>query len=73
MGKALVLNTLVGSLLIYKMSVLLNIDNHLLNKFDAIVHKFLWKGQRGKNNLQILRNPVELGGLTVDFSVKQKY
>ena len=41
MGKIMVVNSLIGSLFVYKMSVLENLTNELVKKYDKIIKEFL--------------------------------
>ena len=71
-GKALVINTLMGSLLVYKMSTLprMRIDQH--HRFDKIINTFFWKGGRVKIPLRLLRLHKEDGGIKL-VDLKAKY
>ena len=70
-GKVLIINTLISSLLVYKMQVLHNITSEQMSKMDEIITDFLWKDKRPKLSLKILRKDKSLGGLgLVDMEVK---
>ena len=72
MGKVLVINTLMGSLFVYKMTVLRNIDKAISTKFYETIHRFLWKG-RARIPFQILHSDKEQGGLClVNLICKQE-
>ena len=71
-GKILLINSLMGSLFVYKMAVLPELTNSQLKRIDKIITKFIWKGKRSKIPLKVLRNPKYKGGLKlVDFAKKQ--
>lgn len=71
-GKVLVVNTLIASLFVYKMSVLPNLPKIFIQQFNAIIHKFLWEGKRAKITTRILVTPRECGGLKlVDLELRQ--
>ena len=44
-GKVMVINTLIASLFIYKMTVLEAIPTSIVNKFNDIINDFLWSGK----------------------------
>ena len=72
-GKVLLINTLMGSLFVYPMSVLPPMSPSQVKTFYEIVSHFLWKGKRAKIPLQVLQNPRELGGLKlVNVELKQQ-
>ena len=52
-GKILIVNSLIASLFVYQMSVLPNLGNEYLKKFDAMIKEFIWKG-RAKIPMRIL-------------------
>ena len=66
-GKVLVINTLISSLAVYKMTVVPCIKHPIVNQFESIIYKYLWKGPT-KILMEALKNPIEFGGLRlVDF------
>ena len=70
-GRKLVINTLIASLYVYKMSVLPIMSNEMINKLHQIIKLFLWEGKKAKIQLKTLQAPKELGGLAVvDFRIK---
>lgn len=73
-GKVTVLNTLVGSLFVYKMAVLQSISQDEIKKFEKTVNDFLWgTDKRPKIALRTLQNTKEYGGLKViDIAAKDK-
>ena len=72
MGKILVVNTLIGSLFVYKMQVLPPVNDEIIDKAYDIIGKFIWSSKRSKLPLRTLMKPKELGGLgLVDLKAKQ--
>ena len=71
MGKIQIVNSLVGSLFVYKMYVLPKITQGFVIKFNKMVENFLWNGRKPKIPLKILQNSKKYGGLNlVDLEVK---
>ena len=71
LGKVTIINTLVASLFVYKMSVLPKIPTWLCRKLDDISEKFLWSGRRPKIPIKVLqRNKSESGVKLVNFAHK---
>ena len=72
-GKILIINTLVGSLFVYRVSVLGNIVQSQIKKFNKLLRTFLWKGKKSKISLHTLQKAKESGGLhLVDLISKQE-
>ena len=72
MGKILIINTLMASLFVYKMSVLPPMTKSQLKRLDKIITEFIWKNKRAKIPISLLRNPKKWGGLKlVNFETKQ--
>ena len=70
-GKILIVNVLVASLYIYKMTVLPAITNSYVKRIDNAISKFLWNGRRAKIPLDMLKCSIEDGGMgLVDFAHK---
>lgn len=63
MGKVLVINSLIASLFVYKMSVLCTMKTHQFTKIKTIIKNFLWDGGKPKMALEKLYNVKEYGGL----------
>ena len=73
MGKVLVINTLMGSLFVYKMMSLGNMDNDQLEEAIKIIQEFLWNGKKARISYSTLIKRKDQGGLRlVDLQVKQK-
>ena len=72
-GKVLVLNTLIASLFVYKMTVIPEIPDSMIERIEKCFTNFLWKGAKPKIPLKVLQCSKELGGLgLVDIRVKHK-
>ena len=63
MGKVVVANSLLMSLLVYKMYVLSPMSQTQLQRIDAIICKFLWSGKKVKIPNKVLVLPKRCGGL----------
>ena len=63
MGRVLVMNTLVKSLFVYKFSVLLELDEDIVNSIQSLIWNFVWRGKHAKINFELLKRPKEHGGL----------
>ena len=73
MGWVLVVNTLVESLFVYKMSVLSHMDDSILNQIQQIIWTYIWQGKHAKINFSLLRRPKDHGGLClVDLRSKHQ-
>ncbi len=51
LGKVCVVNSLIASLFVYKMSVLPDIPEYLIKDFDQMIRKFIWNGAHPKSNI----------------------
>ena len=65
LGKVLVVNTLVSSLLTYKMAVLPALPNKIIRTIEEYVTKFLWNGKKAKIPLKLLQVSKNAGGLAL--------
>ena len=63
MGKVLLINTLMGSLFIYALTVLPLISTSQNGEIEKVICDFLWNGKRNKIPLEILYRNKEEGGL----------
>ena len=61
-GKITVINTLVASLFVYKMTVLPQIPKKIIKSFESIITTYLWKGGRAKIALKLLQSNKNIGG-----------
>ena len=65
LGKINVVNTLIGSLFIYKFAVLPTLPDKWVKMFESMINNFLWNGKRAKISLCVLQKPTALGGLNL--------
>ena len=73
MGKINVINTLIASLFVYKMSVLPLMSNRYIQELEDICVGFIWDNHRPKIPLQILKQDKRRGGAgLVDFRLKDQ-
>ena len=63
MGRVLVVNTLVESLFVYRLSVLPAMDTTLLTQIQDRIWKFVWKDCKARICFNALRLPKDQGGL----------
>lgn len=63
MGRVLLVNSLIGSLYVYKMMVLPNLPQQHFIQFDKLIRKFLWKGKKPRIALTTLQADKTEGGL----------
>ena len=71
-GKVNLINALIGSLFVYKMSVLPNISDNEIAKIEAELTSFLWNKKKPKVPLKILKASKENGGANlVDLRRRQ--
>ena len=74
MGKTLVINTLMESLYVYKLSILENIPEDTITLIESKLKQFLWPGQKtARIALKTLQASKKTGGLRLcDIRNKQK-
>ena len=65
LGKIQIINSLIGSLFVYKMYVLPRIGQNFIVKFNKMVENFLWNGRKPKISLAILQNSKKYGGMSL--------
>ena len=71
LGKILIINTLVSSLFVYKMSVLPPIPEKYVKKLNTLMNQFLWNMRKPKIPIEILQIPKKYGGAgLVNFEMK---
>lgn len=71
-GKVLIVNTLIASLFVYRMSVLPNVPYQLITQFETMIDNFLGNGRKCRIPLSLLKLPREEGGLQlVDLFKRQ--
>ena len=63
LGKVIVINSLIGSLFIYKMNVLPAIPNQIINTVNDLLSKFIWKEKKPKVSFDAMCCKKEGGGL----------
>lgn len=62
-GKVLLVNSLVGSLFVYKMTVLPFLGSEFVETFNKILRNFIWNDRKSKIALNILQADKNCGGL----------
>ena len=68
-GKIGIVNTLIASQLVYKMTVLPKIPTVFIKQLESAIHTFLWNGKRAKIPMKILKLSKKDGGANlVDLS-----
>ena len=72
-GKITVVNTLISSLLVYKMQVLPNMPQKTIKLIENKIRAFIWNKKKAKISLRILQKNKADGGLgLVDIKQKEK-
>ena len=70
-GKTMIINTLIASLFVYRMTVLPLMEAKYIDRLNKMVKLFLWDGKRSKISLEKLQMPKGNGGINVvNFQVK---
>ena len=73
MGKVQVINTMVGSLFVYKMLVLPHIPQGVVKKLYNLFREFIWNKKKSKISLRVLQNSKQEGGVNlVNLESKDK-
>ena len=71
-GKALIINSLMGSLFVYKLFTVLTLNDNNIKEIEKVIRGFLWKGKKPKIALNTLMKKKEQGGLRlVNLIAKQ--
>ena len=71
--KVLIVNTLITSLFVYRMTVLPSITNKLLCSIRHEITKFIWNNSKPKISYDIMIMPKEDGGAgLIDLAIKDK-
>ena len=79
LGKVCIINSLVASLFVYKMSVLPMMPKDMIKNLEESFERFLWNGHKPKISLRILQKSKVCGGLNLsdlrakDISLKAKW
>ena len=72
-GKTTVLNSLVGSLVVYQMQMLPLMSKIDIAKINRIVEEFIWNGRKPKIRLTTLQNTIQQGGVKLfNITLKDK-
>ena len=72
MGKVLVINSLMGSLFVYKLSTMMELSKQQCDIVENKFYQFLWKGH-ARIRMRTLQNPKLQGGLRlVNMQAKQE-
>ena len=72
-GKISIINTLIGSLFVYRMTVLPNLPEVIIKELEDEFRRFIWNGKKAKIALEVLQRSKEEGGLRlVDLRKKEK-
>ena len=72
-GKVIVINTLIASLFVYRMSVLPAMPQKYVNQLNKLMESFIWNNKKPKISLRVLQNSVDEGGLNlVNFRNKDR-
>ena len=70
-GKINIVNTLVASLFVYKMTVLPKMSDETIKKLESEINSFLWNGRKAKIKLRTLQTHPDSGGAKlVNFHAK---
>ena len=68
-GKILIVNTLIASMYIYKMTVLPRMTENMIKTIHKMIENFIWNGRRPKIPLHILQLNKDEGGYSLfDFN-----
>ena len=62
LGKVMIVNVLTSSLFVYPMQVLGSPSDVIYKKYDALIHKYIWKNKRAKIPMNTLKANKELAG-----------
>ena len=72
-GRVMIVNQLIASLFVYKMNVLLDIPDYILDQANKIIADFLWKEKTHRIVYDILFTHKKMGGLKVVNLQKKDY
>ena len=64
-GKITVINTMIGSLFVHKMTVLPNIPDNIISVFNEEVEKYIWNNHKPKIKLKTLQADYSVGGMNL--------
>ena len=72
-GKVLVINTLIGSLFVYKFMTMLNLSESQIKEAENVIKNFLWSGKRPKIAYNTLcKDKLQGGTRLVNLTAKQE-
>ena len=72
LGRVIIVNTLMGSLFVYKMLVLASMSAFQLSEVCNVIQKFLWKGKQSRISMHTLTRKRNQGGVQlIDIARKQ--
>ena len=71
LGNTMIVNTLIGSLFVYKMNVLPMLPDKMIDIFNDMIIKYIWKLKVARIPLVALNLPKDQGGLKL-VSLKAK-
>ena len=63
LGKKVIINTLIGSLTPYTLSVMRSLKNDMIKVFEELVRGFIWNERRDKIKFGTLKKAKEVGGI----------
>ena len=63
LGKVLIINTLVSSLFVYKLTVIPGLPDQVIKELNGIFNKYFWNGARPKIKIDILSLSKQQAGL----------
>ena len=71
-GKILIVNTLIGSLFVYRLSTILLLTDKQIGEVEKLLRDFIWNGKKPKISMVLLKKKKDQGGLRlVDMEAKQ--
>ena len=71
-GKVLIVNSLIGSLFVHKITAMLALSKVQIKEIESIIRKFIWNDKKPKIRLHTLYGQKEQGGLRlVNIRAKQ--
>ena len=71
-GKILVVNTLMGSLFVYKMTTMLNLESYQIGQINEVIRNFIWNHKKSKIAFATLQKEKLQGGARlVNIEAKQ--
>ena len=63
LGSILICNSLITPLFVYRLMNTELLSKTFINRYDALIRKFIWKGNKPKISLQMLQGNKDQGGL----------